>query len=197
MIGGALNEGGNVYAWMLDLLSDLPGRNLEDELARLEPDAHGLTVLPFLAGERAPNWNAEARGAILGLTLSTRPIEILRAGMEAVAYRLGLVYEMLRTVAPSVTEVIASGGALEKSPTWTQMIADVLNARVIASAESEATSRGCALIALKSLGEIKSFGDVPAALGRVYAPDLSRHEIYARAMERQKKWYNLLVKEKR
>jgi len=195
LIGGALSEGGNVHAWMLDLLGDLPGRHWEDELARLEPDTHGLTVLPFLSGERAPNWNADARGAFLGLTLSTRPIEILRAGMEAVAYRLGLVYEMVREIAPNATEVIASGGALEKSPTWVQMIADVLNARVIASAETEATSRGCALIALKELGLIKSFGDVPARLGRVYAPDLSRHEIYARAIERQKKWYNLVVKE--
>jgi gluconokinase len=195
LIGGALNEGGNVHAWMLQLLGDLPGRNLEDELVQLEPDDHGLTVLPFLAGERAPNWNADARGAILGLTLSTRPIEILRAGMEAVAYRLGLVHSMLRTVAPEAKDVIASGGALEKSPTWVQMIADVLNARVIASAEMEATSRGCALIALKGLGAINSFGDVPAALGTAYAPDLSRHEIYARAIERQKKWYNQILKE--
>jgi gluconokinase len=151
--------------------------------------------LPFLAGERAPNWNADARGTILGLTLNTRPIEILRAGMEAVAYRLGLVYEMVHTITTDAKAVIASGGALEKSPTWVQMIADVLNARVIASAESEATSRGCALIALKELGLIKSFEDVPAALGRAYVPDLSRHEIYARAMERQKRWYNLLIKE--
>lgn len=192
LIGGALTEGGNVFEWMNKILKLDSESEIENGLAQLEPDAHGLTVLPFLAGERAPNWNADARAAILGLTLSTRPIEILRAGMEAVAYRLGLVYEMLRMTAP---EVIASGGALEKSPTWVQMIADVLNARVIASAESEATSRGCGLMALKSLGKIKSFGDQPAALGRVYEPDLSRHEIYAGAMKRQEKWYNLLMKE--
>lgn len=205
LIGGALSEGGNVYAWINQILrvnaheGDHEGRpyDLERELAQLEPDAHGLTVLPFLAGERAPNWNADARGAILGLTLNTRPIEILRAGMEAVAYRLGIVYEMVRGVVPEAKEIVASGGALEKSPTWVQMIADGLNARVIASAEAEATSRGCALIALKELGLIESFGDVSAALGHVYEPDLSRHEIYSRAMERQKKWYNLLVKEKR
>lgn len=196
LVGGALTEGGNVFEWMNKILKLDSQSEIENELAQLQPDAHGLTVLPFLAGERAPHWNADARGAILGLTLNTRPIEILRAGMESVAYRLGLVYGMLGMAAPTARELIASGGALEKSPTWVQMIADVLNARLIASAESEATSRGCALMALKSLGEIESFGDLPAALGRMYAPDLSRHEIYGQAMKRQEKWYNLLLKEK-
>ena len=57
----------------------------------LEPDAHGLTVLPFWAGERSPGWSTEARGAILGLTQRTQPIEILRAAMEAIAYRFALI----------------------------------------------------------------------------------------------------------
>lgn len=196
LIGGALNEGGNIFDWM-NKVFNLDEGDIENRLARLEPDSHGLTMLPFLTGERAPNWNADARGAILGLTLSTRPIEILRAGMEAVAYRLGLVHEMLRTIAPDATEVIASGGALMRSPTWVQMIADVLDVRVITSAEEEATSRGCALIALKGLGVTESFGDLPASLGAEYAPNEGRHRIYARAIERQKKWYNLFIKENR
>lgn len=196
LIGGALNEGGNIFEWMNKVFK-LGDSSIDDTLARLEPDAHGLTILPFLAGERAPNWNADARGAIVGLTLNTRPIEVLRAGMEAVAYRLGLVYEMLHAVERETRQVVASGGALMQSPTWVQMIADVLNVRVIASAENEATSRGCALIALKGLGVIKSFGELPAGLGVEYLPNASRHAVYARAMERQKKWYNLFVKENR
>ncbi len=197
LLGGALSEGGNVYAWMNDALRLGAGDEVERELTAMQPDAHGLTVLPFFAGERAPNWNADARASIIGLTLNTRPVEILRAGMEGVAYRLALVYDLLRDADPgSEVSVIASGGALMKSPTWVQMIADVLNARVIASAESEATSRGDALIALRAIGAIKSFGDAPAQLGRAYQPDTSRHAIYARARERQEKWYNSLLKEK-
>src|SRR5574341_1548322 len=193
LIGGALSEGGNLFAWMQNVLSLGDAEKIERELAAMEPDAHGLTILPFLAGERAPGWAADARGAILGLNLNTRPIDILHAGMEAVAYRLGVVFELLRGVAPDAKKVIASGGALMRSPTWIQIIADVLGMPVIASAETEATSRGSAVLALKALGAIKSFNDAPAELSVAYQPDAARHAVYARAMERQKKWYNLVM----
>jgi gluconokinase len=160
----------------------------------MSPDTHGLTVLPFLAGERAPNWNADARAAIIGLSLHTRPIEILRAGLEAIAYRLGLIFESLREVAPNATQVIASGGALMKSPTWIQIIADVLGVPVIASAENEATSRGAALLALKALGIIASLDELPAQTGATYQPDPARHAIYARALERQIWLYNAVIR---
>jgi gluconokinase len=194
LIGGALSEGGNLHEWMLKTLrlDDVP--DLERALGALAPAAHGLTVLPFLAGERAPNWNADARAAISGIGLNTQPIDILRAGLEAIAYRLGLIFGLLRGVAPEARQVIASGGALMKSPTWIQIIADTLGVSVIASAEREATSRGAALLALKALGVIDSLEDLPAALGTRYKPDAARHEIYARASERQEKLYNAVVK---
>ena len=196
LIGGALNEGGSLYAWMESTLRLDDATKTEAELEALAPDAHGLTVLPFLAGERAPGWVSDARADILGLSLNTRPIEILRAGLEAVAYRLDLVFELLRTVAPNAHEVIASGGALMHSPVWTQIIADVLGAPVIASGEPEATSRGIALLALKGLGVINRMEDLPARLGVSFLPDAGRHEIYTQAVKRQQKWYNLLIKEK-
>jgi gluconokinase len=193
LIGGALSEGGSLFAWMQDTLRVDNTEDLERALAEMQPDGHGLTVLPFLAGERAPGWVPDARASILGLSLNTQPIEILRAGLEAVAYRLALIFELLRTVAPDAQEVIASGGALMHSPTWVQIVADVLGVPVIASAEQEATSRGTALLALKGLRVINSLKDLPAALGPIYAPDPARHEIYAEAVKRQQKWYNLIV----
>ena len=192
LMGGALSEGGNLYGWMR-FAFHLDESQIERELAALQPDGHGLSVLPFLAGERAPNWNADARGAIAGISLKTEPIEILRAGLESIAYRLGLIFQLLRGLAPDAQQVVASGGALMNSPTWLQIIADTLGVPVIASAEAEATSRGTALLALKALGVIDSLQDLPAELGVVCAPDPARHEIYARAMERQKKLYNAVV----
>ena len=192
LIGGALSEGGSLFKWMIETLN--LGQNVEQELATLEPDAHGLTMLPFLAGERAPNWNADARGAIIGLHLNTRPIDIVRAGLESVAYRLGLIFELLHSAVPKANQVVASGGALINSPAWTQIITDTLGVPVIVSAESEATSRGAALLALKTLGEISSLADLPAQTGVVFTPDAARHEIYARALERQKSLYNAVVK---
>ena len=100
--------------------------SFEDALAGMEPDSHGLTVLPFLAGERAPGWAGHARATIHGLSLATTPLEILRAGMEAVAYRLALVFELLRPMIPRDPQVVASGGALLHSPAWLQIVTDVL-----------------------------------------------------------------------
>ncbi len=213
LIGGALSEGGNLFTWTREFFR-LDKSQIEREIATLSPDAHGLTVLPFLTGERAPNWNADARGVIAGISLKTQPIEILRAGLESIAYRLGLIFELLRGVAPDTqrdtssrllddtpsqqamrdaVSVIASGGALMNSPTWIQIIADTLGVPVIASAEAEATSRGTALLALKALGVVDSLEKLPAELGKAYQPDATRHEIYAHAIERQKKLYNAVV----
>lgn len=194
LVGGALTEGGSLFKWMRETLRAGPRAGLEAKVAAMPPDSHGLTVLPFLMGERAPGWVGNARAAILGLSLNTKPPEIVRAGLEAVAYRLGLIFELLRRAAPDAREVVASGGALMSSPLWTQMIADVLGAPVIASAEPEATSRGDALLALQGLGAIGSLADLPAATGTVYQPDVERHEIYSAALKRQQKWYNLIIK---
>ncbi len=193
LVGGALSEGGNLYAWMEETLKLDSGPQLQSELAQQQPDAHGLTVLPFLAGERAPGWIPSARAAILGISLNTRPIDLIRAGLEGVAYRLDLIFELLRSVAPSAREIIASGGALASSPVWVQIIADVFGVPITVSAEPEATSRGTALLALKGLGVIPSLDALPAARGNTFVPNPQHHEIYAAAVKRQQKWYNLIV----
>src|SRR5262245_23338702 len=61
LVGGATSEGGNVYAWLASVLVLPADEEIEAALARSEPDTHGLTVLPFLAGERSPGWRGERR----------------------------------------------------------------------------------------------------------------------------------------
>src|SRR5207245_215583 len=79
------------------------------------PDAHGLTVLPFLAGERAPGWRADRRAAITGLSLDTTALDVVQAALEAVALRLALVYALLAPRAAADHLVVASGGAISHS----------------------------------------------------------------------------------
>src|SRR6185436_17883458 len=76
VLGGSLSNGGSVYAWLRETLALGDPDRIEAEVAALPPDGHGLTLLPFLAGERSPGWVAQARAAISGLSLATRPIEI-------------------------------------------------------------------------------------------------------------------------
>ena len=193
VIGGALSDGGGLHAWMKDtLLLNYDDDEMETSLALMEPDAHGLTVLPFWSGERATGWSASARGAIIGLTASTKPIEILRAAMEAVSYRFALLDRALDPVAPNAI-VVASGNALLASRLWTQMMADVIGRRIELSRPREASCRGAALLALETIGTIGSIEIVQSEPGEIFAPDLTRHEAYARAIARQQTLYERLI----
>jgi gluconokinase len=189
LLGGATTEGGNVFAWLNQILQ-LPD-DTEAELARTAPTAHGLIVLPFVAGERAPGWHDEARASFVGLSLNTRPIDMLRAGLEAVAYRFALIYQSIAPELPDDHQIIASGSGLLSSPTWMQIMADVLGRPLTASAEQEATSRGIAILALNVL--LSDSEDRPAATGATYYPNSDYHALYQRGLEKQLELYNKLI----
>lgn len=189
IVGGALSDGGALFGWMRQSLA-LRGdaESIERQLEEIEPDSHRLTVLPFWAGERSTGWATDARGGILGITLHTRPIEILRAAMEAVAYRFALLAEALETFAPGAA-VIASGNALRSSPVWLQMIADVLGRPVLLSSTAEASTRGAALLALESTGRIHTIEQAETLAEKTVLPDMMRHARYREGLERQQRMY--------
>ncbi len=196
VLGGAINDGGSLFAWMRATLR-LPGLDAEEQaVAALEPDAHGLTLFPAWAGERSPGWADDARGAIVGMRLDTTPTEILRAAMEAVGLRFAAIDALLHRAVPEANQVVATGGALLRSPTWLQIMADVLGRPVHASAELEASSRGAALVALNAVvglgGGIESL--TPEIL-RVYEPVPAHVERYRAAADRQEQLYRALVDE--
>jgi gluconokinase len=194
LLGGATNEGGNMYAWLRQTLLMHTDEKFDEAINALEPDAHGLTALPFIAGERSPGYAGDVRATIHGLSISTQPIEIARAMLEAVAYRFSIIANRIQSaLPPAPCSIIASGGGLLRRPAWLQIFADVLNRSVVASAEKEATSRGAALIVLRSIGAIKSFDELPADLGQTFEPHSDRHAIYLKARERQQKLYDLLI----
>ena len=194
LLGGALSNGGILFEWLRETLRiDADSNALEQQVAVLPPDSHGLTVLPFLAGERSPGWKGNARAAIVGLSLHSRPSEILRAGLESVSYRFAKIATLLKKVVPDSNEIIASGGALLKSAAWTQIMADVLGQPVIASAVPEASSRGAALLVLEATKRISDLNQIPNPCGNVYLPDSERYGIYAMALRRQDELYELLI----
>jgi gluconokinase len=169
-------------------------QEIERAIEEMEPDAHGLTILPFWAGERSTGWSDYARGTILGLTLHTRPLEILRAMMEAVAYRFALIDEALKKVSP-VEEVVATGGALSVNRVWTQVVADALGRPIRLSGVREASLRGATLLALEAAGKIKDIAEVPAPMAQTFEPDMERHARYRVGLERQQKIYQKLVED--
>jgi gluconokinase len=186
LLGGATSEGGNVHAWCRQVLRLPDDAALERELAGRVPDIHGLTVLPFLAGERAPHWRSDRRAVVAGLSLDTTALDIAQAAVEAVALRLALVYELLAPHAAPDHLIVASGGALSASPSWGRMLADAFGRVIHASAEREATSRGAAVLALEALGVGPETGARWAPLGETFRPDAARHARYRAALERHK-----------
>jgi gluconokinase len=195
VLGCADSNGGNLFQWLTDTLKLPPARETERLLTRMSADSHGLTMLPFIAGERGPGYAAHARAAILGLSQATRPIEILRAGLEAVSLRFALMYGIVTSVLPEPKQAIATGGGLQKSPAWAQIVADALGRPLVASGEREASSRGAALLALERLGAVDNVETQPSKLGGTYQPNDDAHGRLTKAQERHRHFYQRLVAE--
>jgi gluconokinase len=197
VLGGALSNGGNLLRWIWNTT----GTDRDDETTAaavaLTPDSTGLTFLPFLAGERSPGWHDDATGVIAGLTVSTRPEHLIRAGMEAVAYRLADVYDALRPLASPEHEIAVSGGAILVMPSWLQITADALGHTLSASTPGdESTARGAALMAAVEAGILSSVDGVfdVAGLNSRYVPNMENHERYRAGRERQARLEQALVR---
>jgi gluconokinase len=196
VLGGAMNDGGNLLDWLRHGLRLPAAGELDAQLGALEPDRHGLTVLPFWGGERSPGWSDDARGALLGLRLHTRPIDIARAALEGVALRFAALDARLREAMPGARgELVATGGALLHSPAWLQIMADALGRPVHVSAEPEASSRGASLLGAETLGLLGiPLERMRPPLGRVYEPVAEHTRRYQAAAQRQQHLYDLLIR---
>ncbi|NQW18264.1 MAG: gluconokinase [Chloroflexi bacterium] len=194
LLGGAVTDGGSMLDWLHQTLR-LTGERITDvELATVEPDGHGLTVLPFLRGERSPGWASDASATWQGITASTSPADMARAAIEAISFRFALISRLLDQSGTEFTEIMAGGAAILKLPTWLQIVADATGKTVVAAPERGTTARGVAVLALNALGVMKSL-DVPPASGeRVeYHPDSGAHATYQSAIERQQDLYARLI----
>lgn len=194
LLGGATTEGGNLFAWLRENLRLPPTDVLEQMLSTRPPAGHGVTVLPFIGGERAPGWREYARAAYNGISLHSSAVDLVQAGLEGIGYRFAIIYERLLPFLPAAESrrIVASGGALLSSPAWLQMMADILGEPVTALAERELTGRGTTLLALEALGIIRHLDELPAATGKVYLPDPEHHAVHARARLRQLDLYQRL-----
>ena len=195
VLGGALSNGGDVYAWMRHTLNLPAAAEAERLLQSKLPGSHGLLLLPFFAGERSPYWRADLRAAITGLNLATTPMDILQAALESVSLRFREIFSLMAASLGAPVKVIASGGALLASSAWTQMMADALGVDVLPCLEREATGRGAALLASERLGAIPSVTGVPFQGGSPHVPVAEHTAIYAQLLDDQRKLFTRLFVE--
>jgi gluconokinase len=173
--GGALSDGGNLYAWLRQTLREFDTEHLAERPAA----GHGLCFLPFLGGERSLGWDASRRGLVRGLSFATTATDIAQAALEGVCYRFAAVLDAVGEVA----SVVLTGKALLANPGWMQMLADVLGRPLEVSASPEGSARGAALVALERLGVAIS----SAPISHVVEPRAGRYEIHLQAREEQQR----------
>ena len=195
--GGAINNGGLVLKW----LGNLCKKQYEHEIklfntknifklfdhyaSQVNPGSNGLISLPFLTGERSPNWNANAVGIIYGLTLMHEKKHIIRSAMEGIIYNIFSVYKVMSQLNKNIKKIKSSGG-YSRSDIWLQIQADVFNKVIEILSINDAAALGASYVAMLATGAISSFGkELPVMkLYKIVKPIEKNVEIYEKAYKK-------------
>ena len=183
--GGATNNGGNAVQWYADLIwrkgkwDHIALDKLVAESGGVAPGCEGLVFLPYLLGERAPVWDAEARGMFFGVRSIHDQRHFMRAVLEGVVYSLRQIGESLEETIGPINVIHASGG-FTRSPFWLQMVADVFSRDVVVTSGADASAIGAAMLGWVNLGVLGGLEEAAALVvpEAVYTPDASRHAVY-------------------
>jgi len=179
LLGGALTDGGSIYKWAK---TNLKLEDADDDKAeKMEPGSGGITVMPFLRGERSMGWHDSASLSIHGVAASSTPAEILRACMEGVGIRLALVIEAITSSFRdhNKPDIICSGAALSNSKLLQSILSDATNHVLYTShwAADEATSTGVAMFAFEDAEDyfLKVSKETESEIEVQHSPSHERH----------------------
>lgn len=189
--GGATNAGGRTLAAFASLVSsngDAPAASVAEAVAlaeSVEAGAAGVSVVPFLTGERAPYWRTGLRGGIDGLTLAHTRAHVVRAAAESIVYGLRAVYDALGESLAAPARIRLSGG-LFAFAFFRQLAADVFARPAERTEPAEASAFGAAMFAAIATGALASDRDVAARLtvAATHEPDAAAVERYAEGYAR-------------
>ena len=147
------------------------------------PGSAGLLFHPYLAGERAPLWDSNARGSFFGLALHHRKEHLVRAVLEGVIFNLYSVFLALRDQMGEPTRIHATGG-FARSALWRQMMADIFQRPISIPKEGESACLGAAVLGLYALGRIDSLHRVASMVGMqyVHAPIAENAQAYEKLL---------------
>lgn len=133
-----------------------PYQLLDLEAEKIPPGSNGLLVLPYFMGERAPLWDPQARGTIVGLTLFHTKAHVYRAFLEAAAYSLRHSIDAGEQCGLRVKKEVKLVGGAAKSRLWPQILADVLGRPVVVPKGHVEAPLADALLAGLAIGLISS-----------------------------------------
>jgi glycerol kinase len=171
--------------WLRDGLRAISGSGEVQALAESVPDSGGVIVVPAFTGLGAPYWNADARGAIVGLSRGSTVAHIARAALESIAFQSAALLQAMAGDAAPVAELRVDGGACVNDLLM-QFQADLLGIPVVRPQVTETTALGAATLAGLAAGVYSGLDEL-AALWREerrFMPTLPRE----RAAERMAAW---------
>jgi glycerol kinase len=178
---GSVFIGGAVVQWLRDGLLAIKSSGDVQALAASVPDSGGVVFVPAFTGLGAPYWDAQARGAIVGLTRGSTVAHIARAALESIAFQSAALLQAMAGDAAPVAELRVDGGACVNDLLM-QFQADLLGIPVVRPRVTETTALGAAYLAGLACGIYGSLDEIAAlwAEDRRFLPSLTRHQAAAR-----------------
>jgi xylulokinase len=195
LMGVMLAAGGSLR-WLRDAFAT-PGMTydaLVETASAIAPGAQGLQFLPYLAGERTPHMDPDARGAFVGLSLAHGRAHLVRAVLEGVAFGLNEGLVRMRALGVEPDELIATGNGMSNA-TWRAIIAAVLDRPLRRLLVDEGPAFGAALLAGVGIGHFASVEEAARAVAlapQADLPDPDLVPIYRAAYERFTRGYPAL-----
>jgi glycerol kinase len=183
---GSVFIGGAVVQWLRDGLGIIQDSSEVEALAASVPDSGGVYIVPAFAGLGAPHWDPYARGTIAGITRGTTAAHFARAALEAIAFQVADLLEVMHADAHSpITELRVDGGA-SRNDLLLQFQADLLQIPVLRPTITETTALGAALLAGLGAGVIRSTSE----LNTLWKPSAEFHPKMAagEAAQRRGRW---------
>lgn len=174
---GSIFSAGSTIQWLRDGLKLIGASRESEALAAQLKDNGGVYLVPAFAGLGAPQWNAEARGAIVGLTRDSSAAHVVRAGVEAIAYQTrDLLDALVADGAPRPTALAVDGGVTANG--WAmQFLADICETPVERPAFQEVTALGAARLAAFGAGMLPRLDiDSPGASAARWTPRMEAPE---------------------
>jgi xylulokinase len=193
-MGVMLSAGGSLRWFRQAFAAAEPFEHLDKEAESWPAGSEGVVFLPYLAGERTPHADPDARGAFVGLALQHDRGALARALLEGVAYGLRDSLEVLRALGCRIDVGRVSGGGA-RSALWLRIVASVLGVPLERTEVEEGAAYGAALLAGVAAGD---FADIPEAVGtcvrvrEAIEPDPEWAKVYAEGYERYRALYPAL-----
>ena len=194
--GGPVNNGGIVIDWFAKNFLGIPIDSDENfqlvmkKAAEAEAGNEGVYFLPYLLGERAPIWDADASASFYGLKINHHQSHLTRAVIEGISFNLMQILEAIEKTGKKIDEVIVTG-VVTKSPWWMQLLADMFGKKIILNEPIDASAMGAAMMGMLATGKIKSFEEVKefSVTTQSFYPDKNLHERYRIFYEEYKQLY--------